>query len=114
MKPDYIPGIVLCFGVTLITVYFWYKVTKREGFDNPILTQILQTAADEQEEKPMTSTQAAANYRALLVYIKNDFSNGLKLVYDLNKRVFGKTDRVPDTFDPREILDNYKNPIAGI
>ena len=114
MKSDFVPGIVLCIGVTLITLFFWYNVTKKEGFDNPILTQILQNTADQQEEIPMTNTQAASNYRALLVYIKNDFSNGLKLVYDLNKRVFGKTERVPDTFDPRLILDNYKNPIAGI
>ena len=114
MKTDWIPGVVLFIGVTLLTVLFWYKVSRKEGFNNVVLSQILENATEQKEEKPISSTQAAIYYRALLVYISNDFSDGLKLVYDLNKRVFGKTERAPPDFDPRRILDNYKNPIAGI
>ena len=45
---------------------------------------------------------------------KIKFTKGLQIVYDLNKRVYGKYQTVPDTFDPRKVLDDYKNPLTGI
>lgn len=113
MKLDWLASTVLILGVTFLTMLFWKKVFIKEGFNNPILDQILEVAR-QQEEQVITPTQAANNYRALLVFIKSNFSDGLKLVYDLNKRVYGRAERVPETFDPRQILDDYKNPIAGI
>ena len=113
MKADWLANTVLLLGVTFLTVLFWKKVIVKEGFNNAILSQILEGAA-KQEEKPITATQAAIYYRALLVFISSNYADGLKLVYDLNKRIYGHTERVSDTFDPRRILDDYKNPIAGI
>ena len=51
---------------------------------------------------------------ALLLYIKSDFTKGLQIVYDLNKRVYGSYKAVPDNFDPRKVMDNYKSPLTGI
>ena len=113
MKTDWLAHTVLILGVTFLTILFWKRVLVKEGFNNAILNQILE-GATKQEEKPITATQAAINYRALLVFISSNYADGLKLVYDLNKRIYGHTERVPETFDPRRILDDYKNPIAGI
>jgi len=113
MKADWLANTVLVLGVTFLTLLFWKKLFIKEGFNNVILNQILE-GAKEQEEKPITATQAAIYYRALLVFIKSNFADGLKIVYDLNKRVYGHAQQVPETFDPRQILDDYKNPIAGI
>ena len=117
MKISWLPGVILVIGVMLITAHFWGSLlsTKKEGFLNQdILQQVLQNTAEEQQETPINETQAAQYYRALLVFISKDFSNGLKIVHDLNKRVYGQSSGIPDNFDPRRILDNYKNPIAGI
>jgi len=116
MKTGWLPGIVLAVGVLLITVHFWSTLlSKKEGFLNQeILKQVLQNTADEQKETPISETQAAQHYRSLLVFISHDFTNGLKLVHDLNKRVYGQAFKIPEEFDPRRITDNYKNPIAGI
>jgi len=112
-----LPGIVLIVGISLLTFYFWFSLLNRnEGFINQdLINNIVQSSANNPiEETPIDSTKAAIYYRALLVFIKSDFTNGLKLVYDLNKRVYGKSSLVPDDFDPRTITDNYVNPIAGI
>jgi hypothetical protein len=116
MKVSWLPGVILVLGVVLITAHFWGSLlSKKEGFLNQdILQQVLQNTADEQQETPINETQAAQYYRALLVFISKDFSKGLKIVHDLNKRVYGKPFKIPDDFDPRKITDNYKNPIAGI
>jgi hypothetical protein len=116
--PDWLPGVVLVLGICLITANFWYHKNIREGYDNNdvnlITYSILKKAAEPEEEKPPTDIQVAQNYRALLLFIKSDFTKGLQIVYDLNKRVYGKYQAVPDSFDPRKVLDDYKNPLTGI
>jgi hypothetical protein len=122
--PAWLPGTVLFIGVLLITIQFWYIVyvskNKKEGFDatsqqvSLITSEILSRTAQTEKTNPPSDTEAAQYYRALLVYIQSDYGKGLRLVYDLNKRIYGKYDAVPDSFDPRKILDDYKNPIAGI
>lgn len=116
MKTLLVPGIVLTIGVLLITLHFWYSLlNKNEPFINQsIINNIIAESAEAQEEKPINATQAATYYRALLVFIKSDFSSGLKLVHDLNKRIYGQPFRTPEDFDPRKITDDYINPIAGI
>lgn len=112
-----LPGVVLIVGITLLTFYFWSSLLQRkEGFINQdLINNIVQNSVNNPiQETPIDSTKAATYYRALLVFIKNDFPNGLKLVHDLNKRIYGQSSRVPDDFDPRKIADNYVNPIAGI
>jgi len=121
---DKLPGIALVIGVSLITLFFWATLLKTgsnksviatEPFINQeIINQVIQSSSEVEEEKPISSTQAATYYRALLVYLKSDFTNGLKLVHDLNKRIYSKKFPIPDTFDPRTVMDNYLNPIAGI
>jgi hypothetical protein len=118
-QPVWLPGLVLFLGITALTVQFWYFFYKRkEGFDsnnvNLITYDILKKAGEEKEETPPTDLQAAQAYRLLLLYIKTNFAKGLLIVYDLNKRVYGKAESVPDTFDPRKVLDDFKNPILGI
>ena len=112
-----LPGVVLIVGISLLTFYFWSSLlNKKEGFINQdLINNIVQNSVNNPiQETPIDSTKAAIYYRALLVYIKSDFSKGLKLVHDLNKRIYGQSSRVPDDFDPRTITDNYVNPIAGI
>jgi hypothetical protein len=112
-----LPGVVLIVGVSLLTFYFWSNLLNRkEGFINQeLIDNIIQTSANNPtQETPIDSTKAATYYRALLVFIKNDFPRGLKLVHDLNTRIYGHPTRIPDDFDPRSITDNYVNPIAGI
>lgn len=116
--PDWLPGAVLVLGICLITANFWYHKMAKEGFENDnvnlITYQILKDTADKQEEKPPTDIQVAQYYRGLLMYIKSDFTKGLQIVYDLNKRVYGSYKAVPDTFDPRKVMDDYKNPLTGL
>ena len=116
--PDWLPGAVLVLGICLITANFWYHKQAKEGFENEnvnlITYQILKDVASKDEEKPPTDTQVVQNYRALLLYIKSDFTKGLQIVYDLNKRVYGSYKAVPDNFDPRKVMDNYKSPLTGI
>jgi len=121
--PAWLPGTILFIGVLLITIQFWYIIyiskTKKEGFDTSqqvslITSEILAKTAQTEKANPPSDTEAAQYYRALLLYIQSDYGKGLRLVYDLNKRIYGKYDTVPDNFDPRKILDNYINPIAGI
>ena len=112
-----LPGVVLIVGISLLTLCFWYCLLNRnEGFINQdLINNIVKNSANNPiGETPIDSTKAAIYYRALLVFIKNDFNNGLRLVYDLNKRIYGQFSRPPDDFDPRTITDNYVNPIAGI
>jgi hypothetical protein len=110
----YMPGIVLVIGVILITVHFYHmiSVSKEEGFTS--IEDAISTARNSQTDKPPTADQMASIYKSLLLYIKSDFSKGLLYVNDLNKRIYGKSDRVGDDFDPRKLLDDYKNPITGL
>ena len=116
--PDWLPGLVLVLGITLITMNFWYHKTSKEGFQNAdvnLMTyEVLKKANQPEEEKPPTDDQMAISYRAMLLYIKSDFPKGLKFVYDLNQRIYGKYTTVPDSFDPRKLLNDYKNPLTGI
>jgi len=112
-----LPGVVLIVGITLLTFYFWSSLINRnEGFINQdLINNIVKNSANNPiQETPIDATTAATYYRALLVFIKSDFTSGLKLVYDLNKRIYGQSSRAPDDFDPRTITDDYVNPIAGI
>jgi hypothetical protein len=97
-----------------MTLYLWHTATKKEGFNNTdaIIDNVLGSVAESTKvEKPPTSIEAANHYKAILTYISTDFSNGLRLVYDLNKRIYGKVNNVPDDFDPRDVMKNYKNPL---
>lgn len=102
--------------MTLMTAAFWFYSTRKEGFDNTqaIVDSVIgSTAEATQQDKPPTDTEAANHYKALLVYISTDFPKGLRIVYDLNKRVYGSAKKVPDDFDPRDVIKNFKNPISG-
>jgi hypothetical protein len=61
-----------------------------------------------------SEAEAAQYYRSLLVYIKNNTLKGIKVINDFHKRVYGTTEPIPDSFDPRTILDNFVNPITGM
>jgi hypothetical protein len=110
---DYAPNIVLIIGVISITFYFFYKIrqSNADGFID--ITSAISIAKESQKDKPPSNEEMANYYKMLLLYIKSDFSKGLLYVYDLNKRIYGKADRVPEEFDPRKILDDYKNPVTG-
>ena len=75
-------------------------------------TMLKKNKTADNEEIP-NNNEIVSLYRKLLIYIKNDYSNGLKLVYDLNTRIYGSSTRVPSTFDPRLIMDNWVNPLTG-
>lgn len=108
--PDWLPSVVLTVGLLLITFNFWYLVLvpqrqkKRvESFVNDLVTT----------DSP-TEAEAAQHYRSLLVYIKNNTLKGIKVINDFHKRVYGNIEPIPDSFDPRNILDNFVNPITGM
>jgi hypothetical protein len=130
--PAWLPEAVMFVGVGLITLYFWSSIYNsriahlknkgHEGFLDSGVTQqvglitseILTGNAKAEKEVPPTDQEMALAYRKMLVYISNNFSKGLVMVYDLNDRVYGRHDKVPDNFDPRKLMDNFKNPITGI
>ena len=99
--------IVLFLGILLLSINFWYLAYvpskyKKEGFLGLI------------GEKVPTDTEAALAYRTLLAYMKNNTLNSIKIINDFTTRVYDKSIPVPDSFDPRNILDNFKNPITGM
>lgn len=111
--PVWLPKVVLFIGILLISLNFWYLVyipKKKEGFD----TNILSNAFVVKPEKPPTDTEVAIAYRTVLVYIKHNTLNGLKIINDFSKRVYGSSNPVPDSFDPRTIMDNFINPVTGM
>lgn len=139
MKP--IHAAVLVVVVLLLTVNFWYMFYRsyskaREGFADSgmsssgmssgmssgsssnqlanIANQLLGSTSTLAPETPPTDNEAAQLYYKLLLYIKSNYGNGLKLVYDLNRRIYGSATKIPDNFDPRTVLDNYVNPLTGI
>lgn len=110
--PDWLPGVVLAVGLLLITINFWYILlvpqrNKRsvEGFVGDMISG--------NTDSP-TEAEAAQQYRSLLVYIKNNTLKGIKIINDFHMRVYGNTEPIPDSFDPRRILDNFINPITGM
>ena len=111
---SYGPRIVLVLGVIIITIYFFYMLSKsnEEGFIN--IDDAISEAKNTMKDSPPTDDQMAGIYKSFLLYIKNDFSKGLTYVHDLNKRIYGRTESVDDKFDPRKLLDNYKNPLTGL
>jgi hypothetical protein len=114
--PSWLPSLALFIGIMALTVNFWityYKST--EKFANvDIATALDSISAEAKKETPPTDAEAALAYRSLLVYTKTNFSKGLLFVYDLNKRIYGKSERVPDSFDPRKLMDGYSNPLTGL
>jgi len=134
MKP--IHAAVLVAVVLLLTINFWYMFYRsyskaREGFADSgmsgmsgsssssnqlanIANQVLGSSATLAPETPPTDTEAAQLYYKLLLYIKGNYGNGLKFVYDLNRRIYGSATKIPDDFDPRTVLNNYVNPLTGI
>ena len=132
MKP--IHAAVLVVVVLLLTINFWYMFYRsyskaREGFADSgmsgmsgsssnqlanIANQLLGSTSTLAPETPPTDNEAAQLYYKLLLYIKSNYGNGLKLVYDLNRRIYGSATKIPDNFDPRTVLDNYVNPLTGI
>lgn len=111
---QYMPSIILIIGVILITAHFFHVLlkTNHEGFTS--IDEAISVAKNSQNDKIPTNDEMAKYYKMMLLYIKSDFSKGLLYVYDLNKRIYGKTEKVPDDFDPRKLLDDYKNPITGL
>ena len=116
MDMKWLPSVLVMLAITLMTATFWFYATNKEGFDN---TQALidgvigSTIAETQKDTPPTDTEVVNHYKAVLVYLSTNAPKGLKMVYDLNKRVYGKVTKVPDDFDPRDVMKNYKNPISG-
>ena len=101
--------LVLFLGILMLSINFWYLIYvptkyKKEHFQMNKLFG----------EKTPTDTDAALAYRKLLVYMKNNTLNSIKIIDDFTTRVYDKSIPVPDSFDPRNILDNYKNPITGM
>jgi len=109
---EYLPNIILVLGVIFITLYFYHRLSNNEGFID--IDNAIKIAKNSTKETPPTDDQMAGFYKSFLLYIKGDFSKGLPYVYDLNKRVYGTYSSVNDDFDPRKLLDNYKNPITGL
>ena len=116
MESKALTSILIIVAIALMTGIFWYYATNKEGFDN---TQALidgvigSTLAETQKDTPPSDTEVVNHYKALLVYISTNAPKGLKMVYDLNRRVYGTVTKVPDDFDPRDVMKNYKNPISG-
>ena len=101
-----------------MTANLWYVIISsrrcKEGFaGNPAQALNSLISAAGEEEKPPSETEAVNIYRQLLLFIKSDYTKGIKIVYDMNNRIYRKYDKIPDDFDPRKVLDNWKNPITG-
>lgn len=109
--PAWAPGVVLCIGVLAMTINLWYLLYKSRC---PIKTEgFISIPSDGLEETAPSDKDIAGIYRQLMLYVKSDYAKGLKIVYDMNKRIYGKYDKVPDDFDPRRIMDNWNNPLAS-
>jgi hypothetical protein len=90
-----------------------------EGFNNDevhrLTNEVVSSAMSvTSAEHVPTATEAAQSYRTLLLYMKGNTLKGLKIINDFNTRVYGSCAPVPDTFDPRTIMDNFVNPISGM
>lgn len=112
--PDWLPQppiLVLTIGLLLITINFWYLVLVPQRQKKRVETFVNDLVAS--TDSP-SEAEAAQLYRSLLVYIKNNTLKGIKVINDFHKRVYGKTEPIPDSFDPRNILDNFVNPITGM
>lgn len=122
--PSWLPGVVLCIGLFMISVNFWYLVYvpskyKMEGFNNAevnrLTNEVVASAMSvTSAERIPSDNEAAASYRNVLLYMKGNTLKGLKIVNDFNTRVYGSAQPVPDSFDPRTIMDNFTNPISGM
>lgn len=110
--PDWLPSVVLTVGLVLITINFWYLVLvpqrqkkQVEGYISGVVSPDVDSPSE---------AEAAQHYRSLLIYIKNNTLKGVKVINDFHKRVYGKIEPIPDSFDPRKIMDNFVNPITGM
>jgi len=122
--PLWLPNVVLFIGVILLSLNFWYimlvpEKKRREGFDTSqvanLTNQLVSSALTvTTTEKVPTDNEGAQAYRTVLLYIKSNTLKGLKVINDLNTRVYGSAPPVPDSFDPRTIMDGFVNPITGM
>ena len=115
--PNWVPSVVLFIGILLISINFWYLVYipqkyKEEGFDSA--QNAVSNAINIVTNNSPTDTDAAIAYRTVLVYMKNNTLKSLKIIADFTNRVYGNPIAVPDTFDPRNIMNNFVNPLTGM
>jgi len=116
MNSKILSSILIVLFIILMTAMFWYYTNQVEGFDDSqkLLESVVNTATEsaEQPDTPPSDVEVVNYYKALLTYISSDHSKGLRIVYDLNNRIYGSAQKVPDNFDPREVIKGFKNPLA--
>jgi hypothetical protein len=120
--PNWLPNLVLCIGLLLISINIWYVVYiprkyKKEAFVNADISDTVNNLLNNNTNiasNPPSDLEVVQNYRKLLLYIKGNSKNGLKIINDFSTRIYGKITPIPSSFDPRTVLDGFKNPINGM
>jgi hypothetical protein len=88
-----------------------FDAAQIESLTNSVVSSALSSSTT---EKVPSDTEAAQMYRNLMIYMKNNTQKSVKISNDFNNRVYGQAFPIPDSFDPRKIMDNFVNPITGM
>lgn len=118
MKAEHLISIGLFTLAAVLTYYGW---SDRLAHRNPAIEEAFEdsgpgiTQADIDKLVAANEPQPSADdaekaYKTLLLYIRNDFSNGVKYVLDFGQRFFGPNTKVRHDLDSRTLMDNYRSP----
>ena len=107
----------------VLTVYGWMDRIRgsnaaiKEGFEGdgpPISDETLKKVMELNEAKP-SDDEATRAHRTLLLFIKNDFSKGVKFLEDINKRFYdGPSPRFRKDLNLSELTNNYSSPLQVV
>ncbi len=102
----------------VITVKSWiYYLTssssKSEGF--AVLSDEDLAKISSKREPVPTDQEAVEAHQTLLRFIRNDFTKGIKFVYDFGERFYGpERPSLRKDLDVRMLMDNYQNPLQRL
>jgi hypothetical protein len=115
----------ICTVITILTILFWreYLVSSRskEGFttastmmsNSALSDQVIKMISANNESVP-SSEEVAAAHQTLLRFIRDDYSQGVKIVMDFRDRFMEPGSAIRTDIDVRRLLDNYHSPLQRL
>jgi hypothetical protein len=118
-------SIGICTVLTVLTILFWREYLQssrsKEGFtsasnmmtNSALSDQVIKMIAANNEPVP-TKEEAVAAHQTLLRFIRDDYSQGIKLVMDFRDRFMEPGSSIRTDLDVRRLLDNYQSPLQRL
>jgi hypothetical protein len=75
--------------------------------------QVIKMIAANNEPVP-TREEAVAAHQTLLRFIRDDYSQGIKIIMDFRDRFMEPGSSIRTNLDVRRLLDNYQSPLQRL